>query len=191
MSIPTSQFRYMTSTGWAQVVQVIVVLSRISFPILASPNWNSQAARDYAPMGMYLDCLSYKLQSISTTVSGGSGIPARLDSPFIFKTILETLKEAHDRRVNQLVSNLPTPDMSFGTDSNPGITSSRNSNGSVKLCPMFNPTIAPYLDAWQASKDEILLASNEMNLVNTSEKTTLTPIYHDMWATMTMSWALD
>jgi hypothetical protein len=190
LSIQASQFRYITSIVWGRAVQVIVVLSRLSFPIPENPNWNSQAARDYAPLGMYLDCLCYRLQGVSKTVCVGSEIPGHPDAAFIFKTVFESLKDSYERRIIALNSSKdPAPALSTACD---GIVASSNGSvGFISNCPIMNKSVAPHLDAWKASSNEVLLASAEMCSLGTAQKPTTMPVYHDIWATMTINWAME
>lgn len=180
LSLPLSQFNYLTCILWGRVIQVIVVLSRLSFPIPKQPNWDANDAREYAPLGMYLDCLCYRLGNLSKTREVDGEVPPLPDGPFIFKMVLERLKESHERRVSHCVAtSLSTNTHDIGI-MNMDIAKERN------RCPMMDRSFTSFFDVWDSSRDDVLrdLDSSQNAIVNPA-----TMGYHDIWATMTMGWA--
>lgn len=168
-SQPLSQFKYLTCILWGRVVQIIVLLSRLSFPIPRQPAWDANDAREYAPLGMYLDCLCHRLGNLSQTKSTTS-IPTLPDGPYIFKMVLEKLKESHERRVAQCVA------------AHAQVSTSTDPIKEKPHCPMTDRSFTTLFDVWDSSRDDIL---RDLEVgVNPA-----TMGYHDIWATMTMGWA--
>lgn len=180
LSIPASQIKYFTCAVWGRVVEVFVVLWRLSYPIPANSEWDYQATRRYAPLVMYLDCLCYKLQGLSNTTAKDTDLCGHPDTPYLYKIVLETLKDSHERRI-ECEANSATA----------GGANSKSSRRSGSHCPMINRSITSYIDTWQAPSHDTMLVLDVENSLETSNTKTIKPVYHDIWATMTMSWASE
>lgn len=92
----------------------------------------------------------------------------RVDILSASRVILQVLKTKYNRRVAILTA--------------PVLNEPLGHQG----CPMFDKDMQPYLTAWDAGFDaqSVLPTPN----INTEGQQ---PMYHDLWATMTMSWAND
>ncbi|RFN50877.1 hypothetical protein FIE12Z_4823 [Fusarium flagelliforme] len=91
----------------------------------------------------------------------------RVDVLSASRVVLRVVKAKYDRRVAMLTTSLSD-------------TLGRQG------CPMFDKDMQPYLPAWDTEIDmNSVLPTMNMNLEGQQ------PMYHDLWATMTMSWAND
>lgn len=91
----------------------------------------------------------------------------RVDVLSASRVVLRVVKAKYDRRVTLLTTSLSN-------------TLGRQG------CPMFDKDMQPYLPAWDTEIDmNSVLPAMDMNLEGQQ------PMYHDLWATMTMSWAND
>ncbi|KAI1067830.1 hypothetical protein LB507_010550 [Fusarium sp. FIESC RH6] len=91
----------------------------------------------------------------------------RVDVLSASRVVLRVVKAKYDRRVTMLTTSLSN-------------TLGRQG------CPMFDKDMQPYLPAWDTEIDmNSVLPAMDMNLEGQQ------PMYHDLWATMTMSWAND
>ncbi|KAI9746482.1 MAG: hypothetical protein M1818_000195 [Claussenomyces sp. TS43310] len=188
LSISAPFFLNLTAVQWGHAVQVLIILFKLSFPIQSCPGWNPRVARESAPLCMYLDAICYRLQNLSSVSVDEVGVPKNPDAPFIFKTVLAQLKDTFERRVSQIPSRIFDYDeggvvgIFAGPDT--GSVSKRSSHG----CPMFEPSISGYLKSWQEGG-----ASNDRDMGRPDGKPqgSTVPVYHDIWATMTMTWASE
>jgi hypothetical protein len=172
LSIPSAQYHAFTNVEWSNIIQSIVILSRLSFPLPRCPGWDVVAAREHAPLGMFLDCLCYRMQTLSS-VPPTELNPKAPDGPFIFRMILESIKKSYEQRVV-----LVTPPLSMASPMD-------------RLhCPMNDRELLMYLEPVSQDSNEAfgVLGGASTTVPNVSKNI---PVYHDLWATMTMNWTGD
>jgi hypothetical protein len=175
LSVQAVQYQGFTNIQWCQMILSIIVLSRLSSPMPRCPSWDAQAARDHAPLGMFLDCLCYRMQGLSSTSQNDSK-PRNPDGPFIFQMVLESIKKSHERRV---AATPPKP--AQGASHYKSFETANGSPPERLRCPMIDPNLMTYFEPIQA----------DLNPPGSSSKSGNATIYHDLWATMTMSWTAD
>lgn len=187
ISIPESNYPNFTTVQWAGVVQAILVLSRLTFLMASNLGWSPETTREKIPLTMYLDALCYRFQAVSSTPTpAGSERPKDPDVFYVFKLILASVKKSYGRRVAAIASK------SFAVEMGMAAGAARGH------CPMLDPSLAVYLD----SDPEMEMVdpsyggfwdyTGSGSLANTPASSTnaaMPPVYFDLWATMTGSWA--
>lgn len=177
LSIPEAAYPHFSTVQYAMVIQAIVVLSRLTFLIAATLNWDAGTTRSNIPLVMYLDALCYRFEALSSTQVSGSDVPKQPDTLYVFAMVLGSVKRSYARRVSKI---RPTPVVDHDNLGGPG----------RGLCPLQDPSLRVYFDRdiaseyggeWSSSADTPPSVSRVMS----------TPLYHDLWATMTGSWAND
>jgi len=167
-------------------VQAILVLSRLTFLMASTFLWNPETTRGNVPLVMYLDALCFRFRDISSTTSDADGQESRkqnLDLFAIFVLILSSVRKSYERRVDALPRH-PNPNIAPITPS-PIVVGPTRSH-----CPMHDPNLSVYFDEglgdarYYGSWDY----SNNTQVILDVGKA---PVYFDLWATMTGSWAED
>lgn len=159
---------------WASIVQGILILSRLTFLMASTLGWDSETTRSNIPLVMYLDALCYRFQSITSTPQQGVDLPKNPDAVYVMKKMLESVKKSYERRVAKI-----EPGFFIMSDSNAiGIAAGR--------CPMMDPTLRVLFEESAFTYDESFTMS--ATPASNSSSSTI-PLYHDLWATMTGSWA--
>lgn len=171
LSLPDSIFFEFTVVQWGQLVQAIVVISRLTFLMATNMGWDSNTTRTNVPFSMYLDALSYRFQTLSSTPSDGEIRPVNPDVMYVFKIVLGSVKKSYERRVNNIIT-----------------IEQSNPIGVRGYCPMMDAK----LDMFFGTPDSSYESGSSFDTDGNSTPSfgaVNTPLYHDLWATMTGSWA--
>ena len=185
ISIPESTYPNFTTVQWGGVVQAILVLSRLTFLIASNLGWTPDTTRANIPLVMYLDALCYRFQAVSSTPApSGSERPQDPDIFFVFRLILGSVKKSYERRVAAIAPE------SFVVSKGKAVGPARGH------CPMFDPSLAVYLESDLEMEDSTYGGSwdfsGSQTVANTPpnpKNAAMPPVYFDLWATMTGSWA--
>ena len=180
LSIPETLYPHFSTVQYAMVIQAILVLSRLTFLMAATLNWDASTARANIPLVMYLDALCYRFQALSPTPtpSSGSETPKHSDALHIFSMVLGSVKRSYVRRVESIqpVTFLVDPSLARGPH-----------------CPMKDASLRAYFDQDVDSAYGGDLsgsgASTTAGVTPCASGETGMPLYHDLWATMTCTWA--
>lgn len=172
LSLPDSIFFEFTVVQWGQLVQAIVVISRLTFLMATNMGWDSNTTRNNVPFSMYLDALSYRFQALSTTQSDGDARPVNPDVMHVFKIVLGSVKKSYERRVNNIVV----------------IEQTIPPIGVRGYCPMMDPKMDMFFGTPDSSYESGSSFDTD-GMSTPSYGAVNTPLYHDLWATMTGSWA--
>jgi len=176
------------------MVQSTVVLSRLTFLMASTRNWNSDTTRSNIPMAMYLDAMCYRFQALSSA-NPRIGTPRTPDHLYVFKMVLSSVKKSYEKRVANL-----KPDM--------------HAVDKRGHCPLFDPSLQQYFDidgnpgptfdgSWEDMTTPDLSQTDfsgtdwsgtgETSCSNSTGSIGIDaagpPFYFDLWATMTSSWA--
>ena len=164
------------------IIQAILVLSRLTFLIAATMNWDSSTTRANIPMVMYLDALCYRFHALSPTQASGGDIPKHSDALYVLAVILGSVKRSYTRRVDSIqpTTFLVDPSLARGPH-----------------CPMKDRGLSDYFDHELDSAYGGDLSGGSVGSVGSTgappgpSSAAYMPLYHDLWATMTCSWAQE
>ena len=188
LSIPAAQYYPFTNVEWSNIIQSIIILSRLSFPLPRCPGWDVVAAREHAPLGMFLDCLAYRMQALSS-VPPTEPNPKAPDGPFIFRMVLESIKKSYEQRVA-----LVTPTLSSIADQSlnaaAGFQTPVTSPMDKLHCPMNDRELLAFFELVSQGSNEVFGIPGGADVEVPSAARSI-PVYHDLWATMTMNWSDD
>lgn len=164
-----------TTVQWGSMVQAILVLSRLTFLMSSNLGWDAETTRSNIPMVMYLDCICYRLQHLSSDSSETAETPKNPGVRYVFSMILGSVKKSYERRVSKIEPGFMMVD--------PG-----NVIGVARgHCPIHDPTLKSLLDL-SDSTDGSSFELGEGSSPSVSTPPNM-PLYHDVWSTMTCSWA--
>lgn len=132
LSLPEENFLAFTTLHWTVVVHSTLVLTRLTFAMASDLGWDPKTTRANIPMVMYLDCLCWRLQSLSSNSDEAEKSPQSFDPLYIFRVVLESLKNSYLRRVAEIKS-----------PSIPANLSSREKG----QCPIRDPELNAYFES--------------------------------------------
>jgi hypothetical protein len=183
LSIPEAMYPHFSNVQYAMIIQAILVLSRLTFLMAATLNWDAGTTRSQIPMVMYLDALCYRFEALSSTpthtMDGES--PKHSDSLHIFSLVLGSVKRSYVRRVDgiQPLPFLVDPDLAKGPH-----------------CPIKDASLSVYFDqdldsAYDSAYGGDMGGSSTSpsDAPHSAPNGIATPLYHNLWATMTGTWA--
>ncbi|EXA40195.1 hypothetical protein FOQG_01262 [Fusarium oxysporum f. sp. raphani 54005] len=155
-------FKYFTSIDWTKFILSVILAVRLSFPISEVPDWDHAWARSQLRFDEFLEFMCDGPEDLTPSSK-------RVDVLSASRVILRVVKSKYDRRIAMLIA--------------PSLTSRGVGH---QGCPMFDKDMQPYISAWDTDFDmnSAMLTPG----LNTDGQQTM---YHDLWATMTMSWAND
>ncbi|KAL3424957.1 zn 2cys6 transcription factor [Phlyctema vagabunda] len=196
LAIPESHYPELTATLWGNIVQSILTLSRLTFLMASLNGWDPETTRATIPLGMYLDCLCYRIQSLSQTFHDPNA--KALDVMHIFKLILSSVKQSYEQRVSNIKPNF------FFVENGVAVGAARGH------CPIFDPNLRPVFQANENLMEDIGSSSASASGSGsssgiggsgmtsagdwTSLEGDLTPgqdFHYDIWSTMTSNWAAE
>ncbi|RDW65554.1 hypothetical protein BP5796_10246 [Coleophoma crateriformis] len=190
LSIPETNYWDLTTVLWGNIVQTILILSRLTFLLAALNDWDADTTRENIPLGMYLECLCYRMQSLSRMAklmvsqaapagdSKGTSTTATTattpDVMFVFYLVMQSVKTSYERRVSNIKPNF------FFVENGVAVGGARGH------CPMMDPNLNPYFEP----REETAWHSNGGEAEWDAEgKQVEIPALGNLWSTMTSSWA--
>ncbi|KAK0121832.1 hypothetical protein ONS95_010113 [Cadophora gregata] len=172
LSLPEATYLKFTTVHWGYMVHAVVAMSRLAFAMAAKLGWNADTARSQVPLVMYLDCLCYRFQLLSSVPVRTAESLKHADVYHVFQMILGSVKKSYEKRIAKLA---PEPPIGHPL-------------ATTGICPMMDYSLNAYFDplvSMDASSFD--LSSSATPSVESTAATV--PLYHDLWATMTGSWA--
>lgn len=165
VSLDQTDFLSFTGVEWARLVLAIILAIRLSFPpVLECPEWDTAWARSQLNFSEFLN---HMCREIDLTPSS-----KKVDVLSASRVIIRMVKEKYDRRLALLNTQAETP--TRGT------------------CPMLDGSLEQYFPFWDAGigvNSPGQAMGQVMGQVTGQSGTAAQPVFHDLWATMTMSWA--
>jgi hypothetical protein len=157
------------------------------------PGWDVAAAREHAPLGMFLDCLCYRMQVLSSTAPTNPN-PKNPDGPFIFRMVLESIKRTYEQRLSLVLPNPPTPNPAAEQNGETPCHLNGFHTPAMTLmdklhCPMNDQNLMSYFEPLQFENGDVVNGAGPS--ARPAQEASAIPLYHDLWATMTMSWTDD
>ena len=154
--------------SWGHFVRSLTVALQLSSS-LTFPQWNSARARVILQLGTRLDCLCWRIQKLD--IRSGEQSKARTNFS-VFQAALSSFKESYDKLVQ----------LDLEKNSSSQVLDVMELDGWVEKlgmdkCPAFYGNAAQFGTYGGDETSYTYGASSSI------------PMYHDMWATMTMSWA--
>jgi hypothetical protein len=179
-TIPTIEYANISMLQMTYLVHSTIVALTVSLDMPALPEWNAQKARDTIQLGAQLDTLSRRMQQLSSDLN--RNLPKKRPDQFaLFVLSLDSLKEMYEKAVRKSRERSQTY--------------SRNQMMAEEFflpdsCPMLSTT-SSQIASWD---DDVYSLGTppgygSANGMNGDQRKAAMPAYHDIWATMTMSWA--
>lgn len=183
LSIPEALLAHLSTLQRSLMIQAILVLSRLTFIMALTMSWDPDTTRANIPLSMYLDALCYRFQALSSTTPSGPNDPPpkNPDVLYVFKMMMGSVKKSYERRVSKI---------------QPNVVEVYSAHIVKGHCPITDPSLSVYFDNgfdelgnWGSG--DWTTAANTSGTASTpsSSAAAYAPLYHDLWATMTGSWA--
>jgi len=180
LSLPEGHYAQFSTFQWSLMVQATLILSRLTFVMASSFSWDPDTTRSHVPLVMYLDALCFRFHNTTSTPAVGSTPPKNPDVLYVFKMILASVKKSYERRVAKIEPNFVP------------VLQPKNIGIAHGHCPILDPSLdSSYGGSWDlGGTPSTNLSGATMGTPPTSFYAMPTaPLYHDLWATMTGSWA--
>lgn len=164
VTLDRSTYLCFTNIEWSKFVFAIIIAVRLSFSLPDLPDWDDALARRDLEFDKFLKTMCDDHDDDLTPTS------TRADVLSAMRIILKVVQTKYDRRVAALNQQTHTP-------------TSRSS--STHGCPMLDRSMDSFIAAW----DPDLVMSSTMMGPPPPGQEGQQPMFHDLWATMTMGWA--
>ncbi|KAK0382447.1 hypothetical protein CLIM01_00260 [Colletotrichum limetticola] len=166
-NLPAAAFVELSSIDWGRFIQAVILAIRLSFPMPLCPEWDHARAREQLQFDSYLARLCANSEAPTLTPATKS----TMDVLSAGKVVFSVVKRKYEARV----ANIETPVNKLPR--------------TIRGCPMFDGSLDQYFPIW----DQDLNRDGTHGLVSPATNGTPVmvngqPVYHDLWATMTMNW---
>uniref|UniRef100_L2FPE0 Zn 2cys6 transcription factor n=1 Tax=Colletotrichum fructicola (strain Nara gc5) TaxID=1213859 RepID=L2FPE0_COLFN len=164
LTLDKLDFIYFASIDWGRFIQGVIVAIRVSFPLPLCPEWDHARAREQLQFDSYLTRLSANHEELTPATK-------TMDVLSASKVIFAVIKRKYEARV----ANIETPVNKLPR--------------TIRGCPMFDGTLDPYFPIWDQDFNRNGPHGLAQQMPNgASTMVNGQPVYHDLWATMTMNW---
>lgn len=162
-SLGQSAFSAFTCNDWTKFILSVILAVRLSFPLTELPCWDDAWARSELRFGDFMKhmCDGADLTTVNT----------RVDAFSAGRVVLNVLKEKYERRVASLEEAAAAAEAVA-----PSV--------GIQACPMFDHSMEPYIAAWDTGFGVDAAVPPVTERLDDQQ-----PVFHDLWATMTMGWA--
>ncbi|KAH7176457.1 hypothetical protein EDB81DRAFT_706887 [Dactylonectria macrodidyma] len=157
--IGQSSFILFTIVDWSKLILAVILASQLSFAVTEVPDWDESWARGELGFEAFL-----------SHMCGGDGddlTPAntRVDVLSASRVVLRVVKDKYERRL--------------------ALQAKAAADRSTRGCPMFDRSMEPFITAWDANFDISPAGPPPRPARDVGGQ----PVFHDLWATMTLGWA--
>lgn len=173
---PTTGFSSFTAADWGRLTLCIVLAFRLSFKVPECPQFNHIPARHELGLGDFLDGMCAEADLVSAN--------KQVDVFSATRVVLKVVKLKFDRRLELALANEAAESLSGQDDDQ--VMRIPASVG----CPMLDGSLEHFFPIWDPSlPDTNLTPMPPPPPVSGHSSTAPRPVFHDLWATMTMGWA--
>ncbi|POR36871.1 Uncharacterized protein TPAR_02937 [Tolypocladium paradoxum] len=159
LTLEEAAFFCFTLNDWARLILSVILALRLSFPTPECPEFDAAWARSHLRFDQFL---SRMCQETDLTPAS-----KKVDVLSASRVVMGVVKDKYQRRLRALeASQAATPGKSHG-------------------CPMLDGSLEQYYPLWDAAFGPMAMPQPSVG----SSETTSKPVFHDLWATMTMGWA--
>jgi hypothetical protein len=171
-NLEEAAFSNFIAMDWSRLVVVIIVALRLCFRLPECPQFNHIQARDQLRVGEFLDHMCAETDLTPSK--------SKVDVMSASRVVLKVVKAKYDRRVEQVGA----MEMAMMHELDDVMGKMPRSMG----CPMLDGSLDSYLPVWDASFAPAPTPP-PASLSGGGEAVSTRPVFHDLWATMTMGWA--
>ncbi|KAI1392350.1 uncharacterized protein F4822DRAFT_390713 [Hypoxylon trugodes] len=193
LSLPPENMGHFCGADIGRFIVVVILGYRLSFPVPACPTYDYAQGRRVLDFGTVLTKLSTVEDEGGDNAgsdepnSANKGSSAkRVDVAAAMKVVLRSLKAKYDKKSADLEA-----------------AAAEEADKRARQCPMFDGSLDQYLPLWEGQQGNFTNASYATPTL--AGDSTLPPgagagvtdegskpmLFHDLWATMTMSWIED
>ena len=169
-------FSRFTAADWGRLVLAIIIAMRLCFRLPECPQFDHIQARSQLRVGEFLDQMSADTDLTSSK--------SKVDVMSASRVVLKVVKAKYDRRLEQAAM----VEMASMHGSDDVMGAMPRTAG----CPMLDGSLDSFLPVWDASFAGTLppvSLSGGGDGSGGGEAVSTRPVFHDLWATMTMGWA--
>ena len=179
-------FLAFTSADWAHLVLAIILAFRLSLPLPECPDFDHVSARAELRLGDFLDAMCRE-----TDLAAAS---KKVDVLSASRVVFRIVKAKFDRHVGLANMRGDAAAAAVASSSSASFTSATARSAAAGICPMLDGSVDQYLPLWDPAFPAMDTAVGPTPPGVSSGATASKlqqPVFHDLWATMTMGWARD
>ncbi|KAK8024118.1 hypothetical protein PG993_012184 [Apiospora rasikravindrae] len=207
LALTPSELDRLSAVEWGHLIVAVILMLKLALPVDGCPLYDAAHARSTLQFGAYLErmCADPPLENDAGTAAvrgkSGNASPDKTGNNIAaaFRIILRKVKVKFDRRVAAAEA------------------SAAEETRAMRGCPFFDGSLTDYIPLWEgqtsignysslsgssSSSSQLQLDGNgniiglmgidDATLQQSSSSSRLeTPVFHDLWATMTQGWAAD
>ncbi|KAI1408532.1 hypothetical protein F5Y13DRAFT_107487 [Hypoxylon sp. FL1857] len=196
-SLPAEQIGYFCHADLGRLILTIILAYRLSFPLPMCPGYDYAQGRKVMDFGAVLDKLSVIDDDDDASSKTGGGSTKKVNVVIAFKVVLRSLKAKFDKKSAELEA----------------AAAAAENHRRTHTCPMLDGSLDQYLPLWEGQQGNMNFASSSYATPSLNESTLSAAmnnpalsfgagsgaaaaypkpaVFHDLWATMTMGWAMD
>ncbi|GJN81286.1 hypothetical protein PLIIFM63780_004819 [Purpureocillium lilacinum] len=153
-------FLAFTLNDWTRLILAIILALRLSFPVSQCPEFDTAWARSQLQFG---DFLARMCREEDLTPAS-----KKVDVLSASRVVMRVVRDKYERRVRAALEGAALPGKGPG-------------------CPMLDGSLEQYFPIWDAGFAP--MGTPHGHAPDGSGGTSAQPVFHDLWATMTMGWA--
>ncbi|GJN67379.1 hypothetical protein PLICBS_001404 [Purpureocillium lilacinum] len=153
-------FLAFTLNDWTRLILAIILALRLSFPVSQCPEFDTAWARSQLQFG---DFLARMCREEDLTPAS-----KKVDVLSASRVVMRVVRDKYERRVRAALEGAALPGKGPG-------------------CPMLDGSLEQYFPIWDAGFAP--MGTPHGHAPDGSGGTAAQPVFHDLWATMTMGWA--
>lgn len=160
-SLKSSSISSFTTAEWMRLILSIIIVVRLSFGLPECPGWDDAWARSELRLPEFLAQMCDQGGNLTASHK-------RVDVLSAVRVVMQVVKEKYDGQVEALAAAAPM--------TTPG----------GMMCPMLDGSLDQYISTWSGCIDD---PNAGALLPQEAQASGQQPVFHDLWATMTMGWA--
>ncbi|KAI9163442.1 Transcription factor himD [Paramyrothecium foliicola] len=160
VSLDRTSYACFTCIDWCKLIMAIIVAIRLSFPFPDCPAWDSSWARTHLQFNTFLEKMCEE-----TDLTPASN---QIDVLSATRVVLRVLKEKYEQNLIKVTE---------------AEAMAANANY-IGRCPMLDGSLSQYMPTWDPD-----ITMTPLPLGSPTKNAGSQPVFHDLWATMTMGWA--
>jgi hypothetical protein len=170
--LPAAALAPMDSNTAGRVISAIIIAIRLSLPLPECPGWDDAWARSQLRIDEWLEHFPRLHDGDLTTTTAKT----KRDSASAMRAVMQVVRETYKRKLAAAERLLQQQSRDM---------QQLLSDQVMVTCPMLDGSMQQHFPDWAAD-----LAPGDINVsMDATGPAPRVPVYHDLWATMTMGWA--
>lgn len=173
---PATSFSSFTAPDWGRLTLCVVLAVRLSFRTPECPQFNYILAREELRLGEFLDHMCAETDLAPSN--------KQVDVFTATRVVLKVVRQKYDRRLEKALVAEALAAEALASQTCPTVRIPTSGG-----CPMLDGSLEQYFPIWDPSLSDAAMSLLPLSSVSDTLGNATRPVFHDLWATMTMGWA--